>query len=76
LELLQKVEASKPGSLGDYLEFIRVNIEPKVTTTFVGDASNLSAQVIVSRMINNLKVPKVDSDVPSSEVKEVASIAE
>jgi C4-type Zn-finger protein len=49
--------------LESYEDFIKLNIEPKLRTTYYGDASTLSARVILSRMVSNIVIPSVDINV-------------
>jgi len=54
--------------------FIAENVEPRLSTVFVGNADTLSAQVILSRMVPSIKIPSVNFEDSAAEVKENPAI--
>jgi hypothetical protein len=40
--------------------FIHQNIEPRLQTTYLGNADTLSAQVILSRLVPSISIPSID----------------
>lgn len=40
-------------------EFIKMNVEPRYQTSFIGKADHVSAQFILSRLVDAISIPKV-----------------
>ena len=67
-QLLEKIKDGLGGQ--DVVDhFITENVEPRLSTVFIGSADTLSAQVILSRMVPSIKIPQVNFE-ESAEVNE------
>lgn len=72
-QLLEKIKDDLGGQeVVDH--FIAENVEPRLSTVFIGNADTLSAQVILSRMVPSIKIPEVNFEDYAGEVRENPAI--